>query len=96
MIDIGPMMAEFLMKDIYNELAKEVGFGEKLTDREPVGTPPNLLNRLLQEYTKRVIKECIQVMVSTANKAKEENTHMGDDVPLFVYIDSIKEHFGVE
>ena len=49
-----------------------------------------------QKFAELIVKECCHIMNTTAKKAEESNTYMGDDVPTRVHQYTIKQHFGVE
>ena len=49
-----------------------------------------------QKFAELIVKECCHIMNTTAKKAEESNTYMGDDVPTRVHQYKIKQHFGVE
>jgi hypothetical protein len=49
-----------------------------------------------EKFAELIVKECCHIMNTTANKAEESNTYMGDDVPTRVHQYTIKQHFGVE
>ena len=48
------------------------------------------------KFAELIVKECCHIMNTTAKKAEESNTYMGDDVPTRVHQYTIKQHFGVE
>ena len=49
-----------------------------------------------EKFAELIVKECCHIMNTTAKKAEESNTYMGDDVPTRVHQYKIKQHFGVE
>ena len=49
-----------------------------------------------RKFAELIVKECCHIMNTTAKKAEESNTYMGDDVPTRVHQYTIKQHFGVE
>ena len=49
-----------------------------------------------EKFAELIVKECCHIMNTTAKKAEESNTYMGDDVPTRVHQYTIKQHFGVE
>ena len=49
-----------------------------------------------EKFAELIVRECVSVMNTTAKKAEESNTYMGDDVPTRVHQYKIKQHFGVE
>ena len=50
----------------------------------------------LAKFAELIVKECCHIMNTTAKKAEESNTYMGDDVPTRVHQYTIKQHFGVK
>ena len=49
-----------------------------------------------EKFAELIVKECCHIMNTTAKKAEESNTYMGDDVPTRVHQYTIKQHFGVK
>ena len=69
------------------ELAKQAGL--KFPSEEAL-SPVEI------KFAELIVKECCHIMNTTAKKAEESNTYMGDDVPTRVHQYTIKQHFGVE
>jgi hypothetical protein len=57
------------------------------------GPPQELVN---QKFAELIVKECINVMESAGNDAKEKFLYMGDDVPTYIHQRNILDHFGVK
>lgn len=49
-----------------------------------------------KKFAELIVKECCHIMDTTAKKAEENNTYMGDDVPTITHQYKIKQHFGVK
>ena len=60
------------------------------------GSPVSVSATTLEKFAELIVKECCHFMNTTAKKAEESNTYMGDDVPTRVHQYKIKQHFGVE
>ena len=56
----------------------------------------NIPDDFCKKFAELIVKECCHIMNTTAKKAEESNTYMGDDVPTRVHQYKIKQHFGVE
>lgn len=77
------------MNERIKELAKQAGYRD-IFDNDTKA------RARLEKYTELIVKECCHIMNTTAKKAEESNTYMGDDVPTRVHQYKIKQHFGVE
>ena len=60
------------------------------------GSPVSVSATTLEKFAELIVRECCHIMNTTAKKAEESNTYMGDDVPTRVHQYTIKQHFGVE
>ena len=56
----------------------------------------SIIDQDLEKFADMIVRECCHIMNTTAKKAEESNTYMGDDVPTRVHQYTIKQHFGVE
>ena len=78
------------------ELAKQADLIQ--WDSLPSGarTPDHKSVVKARKFAELIVRECCHIMNTTAKKAEESNTYMGDDVPTRVHQYKIKQHFGVE
>ena len=80
-----------------NELIEH--FAERATkemDQEAFSEDMNIPAEWYHKFAELIVKECCHIMNTTAKKAEESNTYMGDDVPTRVHQYTIKQHFGVK
>ena len=79
-------------------LAKEAGLieFEQFAWNPELGSPTYESVAKARKFAELIVKECCHIMNTTAKKAEESNTYMGDDVPTRVHQYTIKQHFGVE
>ena len=78
---------------IIKQLAKQA---EEYADIEYNASDLDWYELKEEKFAELIVKECCHIMNTTAKKAEESNTYMGDDVPTRVHQYKIKQHFGVE
>ena len=78
---------------IIKQLAKQA---EEYADIEYNASDLDWYELKEEKFAELIVKECCHIMNTTAKKAEESNTYMGDDVPTRVHQYTIKQHFGVE
>ena len=81
------------MNERIKELAKQA---EEYADIEYNASDLDWYELKEEKFAELIVKECCHIMNTTAKKAEESNTYMGDDVPTRVHQYTIKQHFGVE
>ena len=81
------------MNERIKELAKQA---EEYADIEYNASDLDWYELKEEKFAELIVKECCHIMNTTAKKAEESNTYMGDDVPTRVHQYKIKQHFGVE
>ena len=78
---------------IIKQLAKQA---EEYADIEYNASDLDWYELKEEKFAELIVRECCHIMNTTAKKAEESNTYMGDDVPTRVHQYTIKQHFGVE
>ena len=81
------------MNERIKQLAKQA---EEYADIEYNASDLDWYELKEEKFAELIVKECCHIMNTTAKKAEESNTYMGDDVPTRVHQYTIKQHFGVE
>ena len=81
------------MNERIRQLAKQA---EEYADIEYNASDLDWYELKEEKFAELIVKECCHIMNTTAKKAEESNTYMGDDVPTRVHQYTIKQHFGVE
>ena len=81
------------MNERIKELAKQA---EEYADIEYNASDLDWYELKEEKFAELIVKECCHIMNTTAKKAEESNTYMGDDVPTRVHQYTIKQHFGVK
>ena len=81
------------MNERIKQLAKQA---EEYADIEYNASDLDWYELKEEKFAELIVKECCHIMNTTAIKAEESNTYMGDDVPTRVHQYKIKQHFGVE
>ena len=81
------------MNERIKQLAKQA---EEYADIEYNASDLDWYELKEEKFAELIVKECCHIMNTTAKKAEESNTYMGDDVPTRVHQYKIKQHFGVE
>ena len=81
------------MNERIRQLAKQA---EEYADIEYNASDLDWYELKEKKFAELIVKECCHIMNTTAKKAEESNTYMGDDVPTRVHQYTIKQHFGVE
>ena len=81
------------MNERIKELAKQA---EEYADIEYNASDLDWYELKEEKFAELIVKECCHIMNTTAKKAEESNTYMGDDVPTRVHQYKIKQHFGVK
>ena len=81
------------MNERIKQLAKQA---EEYADIEYNASDLDWYELKEEKFAELIVRECVSVMNTTAKKAEESNTYMGDDVPTRVHQYKIKQHFGVE
>ena len=81
------------MNERIKQLAKQA---EEYADIEYNASDLDWYELKEEKFAELIVKECCHIMNTTAKKAEESNTYMGDDVPTRVHQYTIKQHFGVK
>ena len=81
------------MNERIKQLAKQA---EEYADIEYNASDLDWYELKEEKFAELIVRECCHIMNTTAKKAEESNTYMGDDVPTRVHQYTIKQHFGVE
>ena len=81
------------MNEQLKQLAKQA---EEYADIEYNASDLDWYELKEEKFAELIVKECCHIMNTTAKKAEESNTYMGDDVPTRVHQYTIKQHFGVK
>ena len=84
------------MNERIKELAKQATVSEPYYPAGNDGHPEYRTYVSQEKFAELIVRECCHIMNTTAKKAEESNTYMGDDVPTRVHQYTIKQHFGVE